>query len=343
MDDLSDRKRDHLRLVADGTAAMRDVTTGLERWRLSLDPLPELSLADVDTSTTFLGRRLAFPFLIAAMSGGPAEGGTLNRRLARVAAAMGVGLELGSLRPALPGDPATVATYDVRGLLPDGLLLGNIGATALLQPGVTTRLAELVEVLQLDGVSVHLNALHEAVQPAGDTDFVGVTDAVRALAARLPVPVGLKTVGTGLAPRAVPRLAALPVSWLSIQGAGGTSFTRVEAARLVASVRQRAARELQDAGTPLAEGLLAAAGFPGPVIAGGGVRGGVDLFKCLALGASLGSAAAPLLVAALADEVEAVSLLAAWREAFRLALFSTGARDVATLRARGPLLLEVVS
>jgi len=340
MDDLSERKLDHLRLVADGTAAMR-VTTGLERWRLSLDPLPELSLAAIDPSTTFLGRRLAFPFLIAAMSGGPAEAGQLNRRLARVAGATGVGLELGSLRPALAGDAATVATYDVRALLPDGLLLGNIGATALLQPGVPERLTELVAALRLDGVSVHLNALHEAVQPAGDTDFVGVTAAIRDLSARLPVPVGVKTVGAGLAPRALPRLAALSLGWLSIQGAGGTSFTRVEAARLTDPVRQQAARELQDAGTPLAEGLLAAAGFPAPVIAGG-VRGGVDVFTCLALGACLASAAAPVLTAVQRDEDATVALLAAWREAFRVALFATGAPDVAALRARGRELLEVV-
>jgi isopentenyl-diphosphate delta-isomerase len=343
MDDLSSRKRDHLRLVADGTAAMRGVTTGLERWRPSLDPLPELALADVTTSTSFLGRELGFPFMIAAMSGGPAEGGLLNRRLARVAAAAGVGLELGSLRPALAGDPAVLATYDVRALFPSGLLLGNIGATALRDPAVPARLAELVARLGLDGLSVHLNPLHEAVQPSGDTDFTGVSAAVRALAERLPVPVGLKTVGSGVAPRALPRLAALPVAWLSIQGAGGTSFGRVEAARLADPVRARAARELQDLGTPLAEGLVAAADFPRPVLAGGGVRGGVDLFTCLALGASLASAAAPLLVAALASEDEALGLLQSWREAFRLTLFATGVRDVATLRTRGRDVLEAVS
>jgi isopentenyl-diphosphate delta-isomerase len=341
MDDLSDRKLAHLTLVADGTAAMRTVSTGLERWRLALDPLPELAFSEVETSTDFLGRRLAFPFLIAAMSGGPAESATLNRRLARLAARAGVGLELGSLRPALAGAEAALASYDVRALMPDGLLLGNVGATALLEPGVGEKLAVLVERLGLDGLSVHLNPLHEAVQPKGDTDFRGVITAVREFCRSLPVPVGLKTIGAGVSVRALPKLAALPIAWLSIQGAGGTSFVRVEAARLTDPVRQRAARELFDAGTPLADGLEAAKGFPVPVLAGG-VRGGVEVFTCLALGARLATAAAPLLVAALADEGEAAALLASWHEAFRLALFSTGARDVGDVASRGRGLLEAV-
>ena len=230
MDDLAERKRTHIERVADGTAAMRTVTSGLERWRPALDPLPELALAEVDPSTSFLGRSLSFPFVIAAMSGGPAEAGLLNRRLARVAARTGVGLELGSLRPALGGDAQALATYDVRSLLPDGLLLGNIGATALTQPGVPQRLIDLVGRLGLDGLAVHLNPLHEAVQPAGDTDFRGVADAVRALAATCPVPVGLKTVGHGVAPRVLPKLAALCPAWLSLQGSGGTSFVRLDLA-----------------------------------------------------------------------------------------------------------------
>ena len=342
MDDLAERKRTHIERVVDGTAAMRTVTSGLERWRPALDPLPELALAEVDPSTSFLGRSLSFPFVIAAMSGGPAEAGLLNRRLARVAARTGVGLELGSLRPALGGDVQALATYDVRSLLPDGLLLGNIGATALTQPGVPQRLVDLVGRLGLDGLAVHLNPLHEAVQPAGDTDFRGVADAVRALAATCPVPVGLKTVGHGVAPRALSKLAALRPAWLSLQGSGGTSFVRVEAARLNDPVRQRAARELADAGTPLAETLAASAGFPAPLMAGG-VRGGVEVFVCLALGARLATAAAPLLVAALAHDDEAVALLDAWREAFRLTLFAAGARDAADLVARGRELVEAVT
>jgi isopentenyl-diphosphate delta-isomerase len=341
MDDLSDRKLAHIGLVADGTAAMRAVTSGLERWRPALDPLPELALDEVDPSTAFLGRRLAFPFLVSAMSGGPAEAGLLNRRLARVAAREGVGLELGSLRPALGGDESALATYDVRALLPDGLLLGNIGATALREPGTIGRLVALCARLGLDGLSVHLNSLHEAVQPAGDTDFRGAADAVRALVAASPVPVGLKTVGNGVSPRALPKLAALPVAWLSIQGAGGTSFVRVEAARQPDGVRRRAALELADAGTPLAEGLAATAGLPFPVL-GGGVRGGVEIFVCLALGARLATAAAPLLAAALADEGEAAALLSVWREAFRLTLFAAGVRDAAELSRRGRELLEAV-
>ena len=59
-----------------------------------------------------------------------------------------------------------------------------------------------VELLDADGLSIHLNPLQEAVQPEGEPDFTGVLDGDRRLpSTRLaPRPVVVKEVGFGLDP-----------------------------------------------------------------------------------------------------------------------------------------------
>jgi isopentenyl-diphosphate delta-isomerase len=341
----SERKRAHLRIVAEEAVAMQRLGNGLERWRPAYDPMPELDLGAVDASTGFLGRRLSFPFLIAAVSGGVEEGAQLNRRLARVAARVGVGLELGSLRPLLESrDEALLAGYDVRDLLGGGLLIGNLGATALRELEDLSPLLDLVRRLRLDALSLHVNPLHEAFQEDGTTGFAGLGERVAALARVSPVPLGLKTIGFGASRRAIERLLALPVAYLELHGAGGTSFTRVESFRLRDPVKRAAIGDFLDFGVPVEECLgFASARAPGfPILAGGGLRGGLDLFKVLALGASLGCAAAPVVQAALLGDEPLITLLEGWRYAFRTALFVTGCASVAALKARGLAALERV-
>jgi isopentenyl diphosphate isomerase/L-lactate dehydrogenase-like FMN-dependent dehydrogenase len=56
--DHAQRKHDHLRIVLEEEAAVAVVVTGFERYRLVHCALPELDLAEIDASTSFLGRTL---------------------------------------------------------------------------------------------------------------------------------------------------------------------------------------------------------------------------------------------------------------------------------------------
>lgn len=351
-DDKSDgqeRKRDHLRLVIEGAVQMKELSNGLERWRLAFDPFPDLSLQSVDCGARFLDRELSMPFLIGAMSGGVAEATRMNRNLARAAQASGIALELGSMRLALEAPGAASAamdSFDLRDLVPDHPLLGNLGVT-ILHAHAIDAVVGLAKDLRLDALSLHLNPLHEAFQAGGTTDFSGLRPKVEALHRalhRAGIQLGLKTVGFGASTPALVRLAELPFDYLELNGAGGTSFTRVEAARLDAGPRQKAIRPFLDFGVPLAEGLRAATWMqrPWPVVAGGGLRDGVDLLKVLALGASLGSMAAPLLAPALDSAEAVIQELDALREGLRVAMFVCARRDLAAVREAGSALLEEV-
>ena len=94
------------------------------------------------------------------------------------------------------------------------------------------------------------------------------------------------------------------------------------------------ARAFADWGIPTAEGICYARDeAPGlPVFASGGLRDGVDIAKCVALGADLGGIAGPFLKAT-SESVEAVDQLI-WEVAteIRIAMFASGAGSLAALK-----------
>jgi hypothetical protein len=198
------RKDEHIRINLEEDVSFDQVTTGLERYRFTHQALPECNLTDVDTTTHFLNRRLAFPVLISSMTGGTERTGNINHILAEVAQATGIGMGLGSMRTVLE-NPQVLTTFQVRRYAPDILLLANLGAVQLnygYGPDACRRLVDLVEA---DGLFLHLNPLQEALQPEGNTRFAGIVRQIEAVCRALEVPVIVKEVGWGLsAPEAPP-------------------------------------------------------------------------------------------------------------------------------------------
>jgi isopentenyl-diphosphate delta-isomerase len=238
------------------------------------------------------------------MTGGAPESAVINRRLLDAAAGHGLALSLGSGR-ALLDDPRLLPTYRPRGARRPPLLLANLGASHVRGDAGPERAERLVELLGADGLTVHLNALQEAIQPEGQPAFSGVVDGVAATVERLrPLPVVVKEVGFGLGGRDVALLERAGAAAVDVAGAGGTNWALIEGFR---DDRAAAlAAPFADWGLSTVEALAeATAAAPAlPVIASGGVRDGVEAAKCLALGASAVAMARPFLLAARAERVE---------------------------------------
>jgi isopentenyl-diphosphate delta-isomerase len=306
-------------------------TTGLERVELRYVALPELDLDAVDTSTTFLGRRLEAPVLIGAMTGGTRLSGRINENLAVAAQALGVGLMLGSQRVMLE-DPASAASFRVRAHAPDVLLLGNLGV-AQLDP---ERARRAVEEVGADALALHTNPLQEAIQHGGDTDFRAVLERIARAADAVEFPLLLKEVGHGIGPDVAAAAHAAGVGAIDVAGAGGTSWARVEEFVRYGEVRHR---DLAEWGIPTADAVAAArSGLADvPLVASGGIRSGLDAAKAIALGADVVAVALPLLLPA----IESADAVVAWLEDFlwelRRAMYCSGSGSVAELRsARAP-------
>jgi isopentenyl-diphosphate delta-isomerase len=153
------------------------------------------------------------------------------------------------------------------------------------------------------------------------------------------VPVVLKEVGWGISAPVARRLADAGVAAIDVAGSGGTSWSEVEYHRAPTERLQRLARTFADWGIPTAESLVAVGkAVPHlPRLASGGIRDGIDVAKCLALGATAAGLASPFLKAAAVSAQAVVDTIDLLADELRIAMFCAGAGDVATLREPGRL------
>ena len=337
-DDIGARKSDHLDIVLSPRLASRQADAGFDRIRFEHCALPELDLDAIDLSTHFLGRRLRAPLLISSMTGGPARAARINAHLAEAAQELGIALGVGSQRIALEGTAFGGLDGSLRARAPDIALLANIGAAQLCTGGVDLAL-RAVEMIEADGLIVHLNPLQEAVQAGGDRDWRGVLGAISALTPRLGVPVVVKEVGAGLSAAVARRLVDAGVAVIDVAGAGGTSWAAVEAERAADLTGRRTALAFADWGIPTAAAITAVrAECPDVVLIGsGGVRSGLDAARAIRLGADLVGQAAAGLAGADASAEAAVAHFTGVIDELRIACFCTGSGNLAALR-RAPLI-----
>lgn len=323
------RKDEHLD-IATRDVALHASGSGLRRFRLRHRALPERDLAEVSLATSFLGRALAAPLIVSAMTGGTERARAVNERLAAAAAGNGTAMGLGSGR-ALLEDAMLLPTY--RTSERPALLLANLGAVQLRHGVLPDDAERLVDLLDADGLVLHLNPVQEAVQPEGDTEFGGLAEAIGEVVRRLaPRPVVAKEVGFGLEARDVRLLVAAGVAAVDVAGAGGTNWASIEGERDVRSGEVAAA--FRDWGWPTARAIVEAAAVAGPlgvpVVASGGIADGVEAAIALALGAQIAGVARAFLLAALEDRAtEAIAVLV---RQMRIAVWAAGRASASDLR-----------
>ena len=267
------------------------------------------------------------------MTGGTAEAGEINRTLARTAQQYGFALGLGSGR-ALIEDPSLLDTFAVRAQAPEVLLLANIGAVQLNKGYGVDECRRLVEMLQADALVLHLNALQEAVQPEGDTQFGGLLKKIARLCSKLDIPVVAKEVGWGIDAEIAGALLHAGVAAIDVAGAGGTSWSEVERFRTNDAAAQAVASEFAGWGIPASDALAAVhrAHPRATVIASGGVRTGLDVLKALALGASCVGLASPFLRAAAGGQEATHAFAAHLQRVLAVGMFALGEQTIADLR-----------
>lgn len=279
------RKKDHVELVI-AKGAQYTKTAGFERMDFIHNALPEISLDSVDLSCSFLGKQLRCPILITGMTGGYDDAEAINAGLAQAAQKYGLAFGVGSQR-AMIEKPELARTYRVRGVAPDIPLVANIGAFQLKKYSFD-QIDSLVSSIEADALAVHLNALQEVIQAEGDTDFSGVLDAIARTCDKLSVPVVAKETGAGMSQDAAIQLKGAGVKYLDVAGSGGTSWSKVE------YLRADTVEGFEDWGIPTAEAVIQCRGVL-PLIASGGIRGGIDGAKAIALGADMCGAAYPFI------------------------------------------------
>jgi isopentenyl-diphosphate Delta-isomerase len=330
---IDQRKADHIKINLEKDVRST-LTTGLENYHFVHEALPELDLNRIDTSLSLFGKRLAAPILISSMTGGTAEAETLNLRLAEAAQTVGIAMGVGSQRAAIE-HPEQAKTFHVRRAGPDILLFANLGAVQLNYGYGIDHCRRAVDMIEADALILHLNPLQEAVQDAGDTNFEGLAKKIEEVCKQLEVPVIAKEVGWGISGRSAKLLADCGVSAIDVAGAGGTSWSQVEMHRAPDEFTRQLAATFVGWGIPTADSILNVkkAAPAMTIFASGGIRDGLDVAKCIALGAALGGMAGQFLKAAAESTESTIETIQLVKRQIEVTMFTAGAGTLEELRA----------
>jgi isopentenyl-diphosphate delta-isomerase len=330
---IEQRKADHIKinLEKDVHSAL---TTGLENYHFVHEALPELNLDDIDTSLSLFGRSLNAPILISSMTGGTEQARAINRCLAEAAQSTRVAMGVGSQRAALE-DEKQAKTFQVRKYAPDILLFANLGAVQLNYGYGIDECRRAVEMIEADALYLHLNPLQEAVQSGGDTNFKGLAREIEKVCRKLEAPVIAKEVGWGISKRTAKLLADCGVSAIDVAGAGGTSWSQVEMHRANDEFTRELAATYVGWGIPTTDSILnVRAVAPKMVIfASGGLKDGLDIAKCIALGSTLGGMAGKFLKAASISTESVVETMKLTQRQIQVSMFAAGVEKLEGLRA----------
>ena len=331
MADIAERKVDHLDLATSGDVGFKRTTTLFECVRLVHDALPELDVDAIDLGTTLLGKRLRAPILIAGMTGGADRAQRINLELAAIAEERGYAFGVGSQR-AMHKRSEAKATYQVRGVAPNALVLGNLGIVQAAKMS-SEAVRELVGAIGADALCVHLNPAMEIVQEEGDRDFRFGLDTLARLVSELGLPVIAKETGCGISHAAAAKLRRVGVQHVDVSGAGGTSWVAVETHRARAE-KKALGQAFWEWGVPTAASVawVQRHGFE-TIFATGGMQTGLEIAKAIALGANAGGIArAALQALERGGPNGAREFFQAVEAELRAALLLTGSADIAALR-----------
>lgn len=317
--DRSQRKMDH---IQHALATNEQQTSSFDEVRFVPNSLPNIYYGNTNLDSNLASFRLSSPILINAMTGGAASTTTINRNLAIIARERGLAMAVGSQMAALR-DPSVRESYSVvRKENPRGILFANIGAEATVEQALAA-----VEMLEADGLQIHLNVMQELLMPEGDRDFTGYLERIQRISDHVPVPVLVKEVGFGMAKETIGKLIDIGIPMIDVGGRGGTNFAKVENMR-----RSKPLPMFDDWGLTTVESLLEAREWlnhGSAFIATGGIRHGLDVAKALALGAdAVGIAGGFLRIVQTQSIEEALHNVDEWHHQLRVAMTALSIKQV---------------
>lgn len=321
--DRSTRKIEHIQHVLQQG---EQPTTSMDELHFIPNSLPNISYVNTDIMTRVAGIPLFTPIIINAMTGGAQAVTEINQKLAILARekqlAMAVGSQMAAIR-----DSSLIPSYRiVRQENPAGIIFANLGAEA------TPDQAEAaIDMIEADGLQIHLNVMQELLMPEGDRDFTGYLRNIERIVSTVTVPVIVKEVGFGMARETIRQLQELGVDAIDVGGSSGTNFALIENLR-----NSKPYAMFNNWGLTTLQSLLEArhaSSEKTTLIASGGIRHGLDIAKALALGARGVGIAQPFLRAVRDQSIEAgLELADDLHHQLRIAMTALGASSLAHLR-----------
>ncbi|GMA68005.1 MAG: type 2 isopentenyl-diphosphate Delta-isomerase [Leuconostoc gelidum] len=301
------------------------VGAGFNDIRWLPNTFPEMSIADVNLSTTILNHHFDWPFYIEAMTGGSHLTGRINGQLAQIAKKTNLAMAVGSQSIALKESDAVPSFKIARHNNPEGFLIANLGADHPIE-----NVRNAIDMIDANAIEMHVNVGQELVMAEGDREFYWLEN-LATIIAKSPVPVIIKEVGFGMSDQAFEIINQLGPAAVNVGGANGTNFAVIERRRN----RQPDTFNIDQFGLSTVESLLSAQLVANqvPLVATGGIQSANDIVTSLMLGASLTSSAG-FMLATLMDKGETalIQQIEDWQRALPRLFTLLGAKNVASLQ-----------
>jgi isopentenyl-diphosphate delta-isomerase len=344
---IKNRKDEHI-LLASTENVESNESTWLEHVKFIHNALPEFNLDDIVLSCDFLGKSIAAPIMIGAMTGGTELSKKINASLAKAAEKYRIPMMVGSQRVILK-HPETKDTFSVvRENAPDIPIIGNIGIAQIATSENFDFIEELINNIEADALAIHLNVIQEVIQPEGDKIFAGALKMIQNLKKQYSIPIIVKETGCGISRDVAQKLIEIGIDAIDVSGLGGTSWVAVEyyrAKKQKSKSGMNLGKLFWDWGIPTAASIIEVSSKVNKnyskikIIGSGGIRDGIDIAKALRIGADYAAIARPFLIATLGGQESLDHFIEKIMNELRITMLLTDSKDFISL-TKTPIVIE---
>lgn len=254
-------------------------STLLEDVYIEHKAISDVCLKDIDTSIEFMGKTIAMPLMIDAITGGGLSSASINEDLSSICQSLIIPMAVGSESIAIE-DVDSRESFELVKAKKDLVRIGNLGFERDFDDFIFAR-----DLIDAHAMQIHLNLAQELVMKEGDNSYHAPMVIIKELVDNFPSPIIVKETGCGISKDVGEKLIEAGVKYIDIAGKGGTNFIEIEDLRDF----EKDYSELYGWGIPTAKSIIDVRSLSDDVfiIASGGIRTAMDIVKSIIIGADM--------------------------------------------------------
>ncbi|WP_295884033.1 type 2 isopentenyl-diphosphate Delta-isomerase [uncultured Anaerococcus sp.] len=254
-------------------------STLLENVYIEHNAVSDVSLNEIDTSIEFMGRKIAMPLMVDAMTGGGSASVNINEDLSSICESLNIPMAVGSESIAI-ADEESRDSFELVKYKENLFRIGNLGFEREYEDFVFAR-----DLIDANAMQVHLNLAQELVMKEGDNSYHSSLDLIEKLIKDFSYPIIVKETGSGISKSVAQKLVNAGVKYIDVAGKGGTNFIEIEDLRDF----EVDYSDLYDWGIPTAKSIIDVRSVADDsfIIASGGIKTAMDIVKSIIIGADM--------------------------------------------------------
>lgn len=254
-------------------------STLLDNVYIEHNAISDVSLDEIDTSIDFMGKKIAMPLMVDAMTGGGSSSVSINEDLSSICETLNIPMAVGSESIAI-ADEESRESFELVKYKEDLFRVGNLGFERDFDDFVFAR-----DLIEAHAMQVHLNLAQELVMKEGDNSYHSSLSLITRLVKEFPYPIIVKETGSGISKAVAKKLVDAGVKYIDVAGKGGTNFIEIEDLRDF----EVDYSDLYDWGIPTAKSIIDVRSVSNDtfIIASGGIKTAMDVVKSIIIGADM--------------------------------------------------------